>query len=298
MREAWITEQPRALGAQRDHLGNDRLVVGCAAAIAARDPGAKRLLAQVAPGGELQERLDARARGGDEVLARKPTLLGRRTRRRAHKIGKAGKVLLAIEKERVALLVRQNVLAKGGAERGEPRVDVREPRLGHGVERGTCTHELEVIALENAPLFRRQRQLIACAVQALDTAEQGRVHVDAVPVLCLEGGDLALDGEDLVVVVGARQEVEDVDGPAERIATFLERGDGVGEARRGRVVCDSRDLARMRGKSVGERGPEMFRPDPVEGGDAEWTAPFLEQWVGVLGDNGLALRMHATSYGA
>ena len=62
MRERRIAEQPRALGAQCHHLGDDRLVVGRAAAVAARDPGAKDLLAQIAAGGELQERLDARAR--------------------------------------------------------------------------------------------------------------------------------------------------------------------------------------------------------------------------------------------
>ena len=54
----------------------------------------------------------------------------------------------------------------------------------------------------------------------------------------------------------------------------------------------------MRGKGAGEGGPEMLGPDPVEGGDAEATVPLLEQWVGVLGGNGLARRMHATSYGA
>src|SRR5258706_4466242 len=57
--------------AQCNHLGDDRLVVGCAAVVAARDPGAKCLFAQVAPGRELEERLDARARGGDDVFAGK-----------------------------------------------------------------------------------------------------------------------------------------------------------------------------------------------------------------------------------
>ena len=61
MRERLVAEQPRALGAQRHHLGDDRLVVGLAAAVAARDPGAERLLAQIAARGKLQERLDAGA---------------------------------------------------------------------------------------------------------------------------------------------------------------------------------------------------------------------------------------------
>src|SRR5262249_45575630 len=41
VREALVAEQPRALGAQRQNLGDDRLVVGLAIAVAARDPGAE-----------------------------------------------------------------------------------------------------------------------------------------------------------------------------------------------------------------------------------------------------------------
>jgi hypothetical protein len=64
-----LAEQLGALGAQRHRLGDRRLVVGRAALVAARDPGAERLLAQIAAGGELQERLDAGARQRDDVLA-------------------------------------------------------------------------------------------------------------------------------------------------------------------------------------------------------------------------------------
>ena len=48
VREALVAEQPRALRAQRENFGDDRLVVGLAAAIAACDPGAEHLLAQLA----------------------------------------------------------------------------------------------------------------------------------------------------------------------------------------------------------------------------------------------------------
>ena len=88
MGEGGIAEQPRALRPQRNHLGDDRLVVGGAAAVAARDPGAKDFLPQVATGRELQERLDAGARDGDDVLAVEAALLSRNPRRRAHEIGK------------------------------------------------------------------------------------------------------------------------------------------------------------------------------------------------------------------
>src|SRR5215510_14837380 len=48
VREALIAEESRALGAQRQNLGDDRLIVGLAATVAARDPGAEDLLAQLA----------------------------------------------------------------------------------------------------------------------------------------------------------------------------------------------------------------------------------------------------------
>src|SRR5262249_18399940 len=53
VRKAPITEEPRALGAQRENFRDDRLVVGLAAAVAACDPGAEDLLAQIAARGEL-----------------------------------------------------------------------------------------------------------------------------------------------------------------------------------------------------------------------------------------------------
>ena len=159
MGERRIAEQPRALGAQRHHLGNDRLVVGCAAAVAARDPGAKDLLAQIAAGGELQERLDARAREGDDVLAGEAALLGRRLRRRAHEIGQPGEVVLAVEHERVALLIRQHVLAEGRAEGGEAFVDIAEPRFRGGVEGGARALVPRVVAIEHPHLLRGEAEL-------------------------------------------------------------------------------------------------------------------------------------------
>ena len=67
MGEIGKTEQAGALGAQPHRLGDDRLVVGRAAIVAAHDEGAKDLFAQVAAVGELQERLDARTRQRDRV---------------------------------------------------------------------------------------------------------------------------------------------------------------------------------------------------------------------------------------
>src|SRR6478672_235974 len=69
MREGLVAEQPRAFGAKPQHLRDDRLVVGLAAIVAARDPGAEDFFAQIPPRRELQEWLDARTAERDHMLA-------------------------------------------------------------------------------------------------------------------------------------------------------------------------------------------------------------------------------------
>ena len=55
MGEVGVAQKPRPLGAQLDRLGDDCLVVGCSAIVAARDEGAEDFFAQVAALRELQE---------------------------------------------------------------------------------------------------------------------------------------------------------------------------------------------------------------------------------------------------
>src|SRR5262245_2328415 len=95
-------------------------------------------------------------------------------------------------------------------------------------------------------------------------------------MLGLDGRDLALDCEDFLVIVRAGQEVEDVDRPRERRATCLERGDGVGECRRGRIASDGRDLGDVRGKCAGKGCPEMVRLNAIEVGYVEPTDPIVQ----------------------
>ena len=242
-------------------------------------------LLSVAPRGELQEGLDARARSGDGVLAGKPALLGHRPRRRAHEIRQTGEIVFTVEHQRITPLVRQHVLAEGGAQRGEALVDVGEPGLRRGVERSAGAGELRVVALEHALLFRRKRKLIAHSIQAIDAAEQGRVHEDAVPVLGLDRRQLALDREDRIIGMGACQQIENVDRPRERLSARFERGNGVGKGGRGRISADRRDLGGVRGKCPGKSRPEVIRLDPAEIGHAERAAPFVEQRV-VIGVRG------------
>ena len=142
VREGLVAEELRALGAQRHHLGDHRLVVGRAALVAARDPGAERLFAQVAARGELQERLDARARQRDDVLAGHAALGRRRARRRAHEVRQAGEVLLALERQRVVLLVGEHVLAEASS-RASPAAARSRPAAPwwrrRGRRRRACT---------------------------------------------------------------------------------------------------------------------------------------------------------------
>src|SRR5262245_14811389 len=102
-------------------------------------------------------------------------------------------------------------------------------------------------------------------------------------MLGLDGRDLALDCEDFLVIVRAGQQVEDVDRPRERLATCLERGDGVGECRRGRIAGDGRDLGDVRGKCAGKGFPEMVWLNAIEVGYAEPTPPLSKGLLCALG---------------
>ncbi len=120
--EAGEAEQPGALAAQQHHLGDQGAVVGGAAVLAALDPGLEHLLAQIAPGRELQEALARRPRQRDGVLARVAALLGRGARGVAGEIRQAGEVAF-VEDQRVGLLVGQHVLPELRC-RGSPAVSL------------------------------------------------------------------------------------------------------------------------------------------------------------------------------
>src|SRR5258708_36749841 len=113
---------------------------------------------------------------------REPALLRGRTRGGADIIRETGEIVLALQHERVSLLVGQHVLAERGPETGEPLVDGGQPRLGGRSERRTGALEIQLIAFEDAQLLGRQAQALARAVERVDAAEQGCVVQDAVPM--------------------------------------------------------------------------------------------------------------------
>ena len=279
LRRRLEAQQPRPLGAQTQDLSHDLAVVRLAAVGAAHDPGVERLLAQIAPGGILQERLDAGARQRDGVLALVAALARRLRRGRPHRFGQTGKVRLALQHQHERLLVGQQVLAEVRAEHGHARGNRRQPLLGAGREAGAGLDEGAVIALQHAALLLAQARLLALLEQGIDTGKQRLVLVDAHPVLGEARRHRPLDGLDLLVGVGGGQVEEHGGGAVEDVARMLEGGDGVGERRRRRVAGNGRDRLALGGKALLECRHEMLDFDAIERRHLERRGPGPEQRV-------------------
>ena len=263
MGEIGKSEQFCALGAQPHHLGDDRLVVGRAAIVAAHGEGAEDLFAQVAALGELQERLDAGARQRDHVAV-ELALLRFGFHRLAHEVGQAGELGFAVDGEREGLLVGEHVLAERGAQGGKALGDFGKPLLRGVVEAGAGAAEAGVVALQHALLLGIEAERVDAAHQRIDAAEQRRVGVDLVPMPRHLRRNLALDLEQRVVGMGAGQEMEHVADPRQRPSGELQRRDGIVEARRRRIGRNGRDLGLVVGERAGIGRPEMLGLDAVE----------------------------------
>ncbi len=172
------------------------------------------------------------------------------------------------------------MVAEGRAELRQPLVDRGPARLGGLIEAGTGAVEVVVGALQEAHLLARQPQRGAVVVDQRDPAEQHRVHHDRVPVPRHPWRNLLVDREDFWVGVGRDQIVENRRDLREQLSCALQRGDGVGEVGRGRVVGDRRDLGRMVGKGPLERRQEMLRRDLGKGRRLERRLPRRQQRVG------------------
>jgi hypothetical protein len=241
VRVARVAEQARALGAQREDLGDHRAVVVLAGVLAAADPHPPRLLAQIASRRVDQERLDRRSRVGDQP-ARALARLGDLAQRVAQRLGEAGEVGLARELERMVLLVGELVLAEPRVERREPRVDRGEPRLALGVERGALAREAAIDDLDEPEVLADEPAGVARVVHRLDPREQRRVLADLVVERREHRRQILLELQH--VVVGHRRGVdaEHAGRALERPARGLERDDRVVERRRRGVGRDRSDL--------------------------------------------------------
>ena len=85
----------------------------------------------------------------------------------------------------------------------------------------------------------------------------------------------------------------------QRLPAPLQRLDGIGEGRLGRIGGDGVDLGGVRGKCARESRLEMLRLDPAERRDPEGAGPVLEQRVlgGGFGAKGLGLLRHISHMG-
>ena len=238
MREIGKAEQARALGPQPHHLGDDLLVVGRSAVVAAMDEGLKGLLAQIAPAGKLQERLDARTRQRHHIAV-ETAFFGVGLHGLANEIRQPGKFGFAFKDKLERLLVGQHVLAERGAQRREAFDDRGEAFFGRFIEARAGAAERGVVALDDALLFVGQVKRADVAHQRVDAAKKRAVGVDVIPMACHLRCDLTLDFQERVVAVRAGQHVEHVADAGERPAARLQRRDGVGEARRRRIGSDS-----------------------------------------------------------
>ena len=163
MRVSLVAQQPRALGSQAHHFGGDGAIVGRAAIFSPRRPGAKRGLAKIAARGELQERLDARARQGDRVLARMAPVGGDARGARDEEIRQALEIGL-IEQHEPVFFIRQHVLTEFRRQRRQPLGDCGQSRFGLGRRARAGAGEIEMIAVKHARLFGRKRELVLVAL--------------------------------------------------------------------------------------------------------------------------------------
>ena len=235
-------EQLRALGAQREDLGDDGIVVVGVALVAAIDEAVEDPAPQVAACRVGQEGLDARARIQHDPLARHVAFRRRRRGAGEEAIRQTGEVRLAFQHHEIVFLVGQHVLAEVGEQRGQALVDRGDLFLFLGSEPRTRQHQVGVAQPDNALLLRRQPGLVGRVVEGLDAPEQRFVLDDPVPVCCQARRHPAFQRLELLrAQAGAVDAVNRADA-VQAAARALERRDGVVEGRDFRTGRDRVDF--------------------------------------------------------
>ncbi|GMA76755.1 hypothetical protein GCM10025880_31720 [Methylorubrum aminovorans] len=272
MGEAVEAEQTCPLGAQLHNLGDDGAVVGRAAGLAAPGPGRVGERAQIAAGGEDEERLDQRARQGDHMAVLGAPLLGGFRGGIAQEGREAGKVIGAVERQEEVALVGEHVLGELRAEFGQPDRDLGDASLRLRGEAGAGPAEAAEVALEHAALLRAQT--LGIGVDRREAVPELRVQGDGARMPGELWGDGPFDRLQLRAGVAAREIEEHVGHPVEGRARPLHRRDGVVEGRRRLVSGDGRDLGVMRLQRAREGRHVMLGPDRLEIRQAEGCRPF------------------------
>ena len=164
---------------------------------------------------------------------------------------------------------------------GESLVDLGHPLLGLFAQACAGAVEADIGALQQPHLFAGQLQAAAVVVQHRDAAEQHRVHHDRVPVPRHPQRHFLVDLQDRRVGMRRHQVVEHGRDLGEQLARALQRGDGVGEVGRGRIMGDRGDLGSVIDEGPLEGRKEMLRRDLVEGRRLKRRLPRLQQRVGL-----------------
>jgi hypothetical protein len=127
-----------------------------------------RLLPQRPLVGISQERVDRRARIRDNARCLNLPARSRRLGRLAQRGRQPAQVLVGFQHQHRVGFLGQHILLEAGEEARQLLVDLREPRLGRGVELGASAHKPLVAHLHEALLLGRELLQVGRVVHRLN----------------------------------------------------------------------------------------------------------------------------------
>ena len=270
------TEELREFASQCENFLNKRAIVR-SRFFAARDVGFVGLLPEIAAFRKLKEGLDAGARQGDDIFARKAAIARGLRRRLPDKLGEALQVFSGLQHELEGLFRRKDILRKRRMKFSETGSDFRHARFSGFIEERARADKPPVIFLEETPLLGREAQRIGRLVERLDPRKKLRVGQDGHAMLAQHGRDLALDFLPLVIRVGGGKIEENRADFLKAAAGSFQRLDGVREAWRLGVAGDLLHLGQMKPHRFLEGRHEIPVANRGEGRHLKRRFPVLKQ---------------------
>jgi hypothetical protein len=241
------------------HLRGDRAVV----VLAARRAGHRRLVqppAQLAVAQLRQRRLPAGQHQGEQVPL--PATLGGRTRGPGDlPVGQPVELRCVVDGHRGGLGRLLQVLVEGGAQLGQPQVQLAQPRAARLVQRRPGQHEVQVVPLDQAQLLGVQVGVVPAGEHRVHPGEERRVQPQGVLVGGRQRRELPLDLPDPVGGDRGGEVVEHPLGPGEQLTGPLEGDHRVLEGGLGRVGDDPGDLGPVLGHPREQCLADVLRGD-------------------------------------